>query len=108
MDYTNFFMVKGDTFAFGFEIEGVNDLENAFFSCKANRNDDTYAFQKALGDGIYKVADGKYGVRVAPDDTANIEAGLYYYDLQIQVNLDIFTVFIGQLEIVEGITTEGE
>ena len=105
MTYTNFSMVKGDTFALGFEIEGATDLENAYLSCKANRNDDSYVFQKSLGDGIYKVSDGKYGVRVAPEDTENIDAGLYYYDLQIQINLDVFTVFIGQLEIVEGITT---
>lgn len=107
MKLTNLSMVKGDTLAFGFEIEGVDDLENAYFSCKANKGDDVYIFQKSLGNGIYKVDNGKYGVRVPPPDTKNIEAGNYYYDLQIQVNLDVYTVLIGKLEIVEEITIEG-
>ena len=107
MKFTNLSMVKGDTLAFGFEVEGVDDLENAFFSCKANRGDDVYIFQQSLGNGIYKIDNGKYGVRVPPAATKGIEAGNYYYDLQIQVNLDIFTVFIGTLEIVQEITTEG-
>lgn len=107
MEFTNLSMVKGDTLAFGIEIEGVDDLENAFFSCKANKEDETYIFQVSLGNGIYKTDSGKYGVRVAPADTKNVEAGTYYFDLQIQVNLDIYTVLIGRLEIIEQVTTEG-
>lgn len=106
MKYTNLSMVKGDTLAFGIEIEGVDELENAFFSCKANKADEDYTFKKSLGDGIYKVDSGKYGVRVAPADTKELEAGDYYYDLQIQVNLDVYTVLIGRLEIVQEITAE--
>ena len=104
MDFTNFSMVKGDTFAFGIEIDGVDTLEAAFFSVKKNKYDNSYAVQKSIGDGIYQVDDGVYGVRVAPDDTKNLDAGFYYYDLQIQVNLDVFTVLIGELEIVEEVT----
>ena len=107
MKYTNFSLVRGDTLAFGFEVEGVADLENAFFSCKKNKDDENYAFQQSLGNGIYKVADGKYGVRIPPSDTQNIEIGQYYYDLQIQVNLDVYTVLLGRLNIVEGVTREG-
>lgn len=107
MNFNNISMVKGDTLAFGIEIEGVDELENAYFSCKKNKNDNNYVFQKTLGGGIYKVANGKYGIRVDPNDTKNVEAGLYYYDLQIDINLDVYTVLIGQLEIVEEITREG-
>ena len=106
MNYSNISMVKGDTLAFGIEIEGVSTLESAYFSCKKNKDDENYIFQKSIENGIYKVADGKYGIRVAPEDTKNVDAGIYYYDLQIQVNLDIYTVLIGQLEIVEEITEE--
>lgn len=105
MNYTNLSMVKGDTLSFGIEIEGVDELENAFFSCKANKGDEDYIFQKSLNDGVFKIENGKYGIRVAPQDTEGIEAGIYYYDLQIQVNLDVFTVLIGRLEIVQDITT---
>lgn len=107
MKYTNFSMVRGDTLAFGFEIEGVDDIENAYFSCKKNKDDTDYTFQKSLGDGIYKVEDGKYGVRIPPSATNDVEIGQYYYDLQIQVNLDIYTVLIGRLNIVQEVTKEG-
>lgn len=107
MNFTNLSMIKGDTLAFAIEIEGVDDLENAYFSCKANKGDTGYIFQKSLGNGIYKIDNGKYGVRVAPIDTKNVDAGQYYYDMQIQVNLDIFTVLIGRLDIEQEITTEG-
>lgn len=106
MNYTNFSMVRGDTFAFGFEVEGGAELEAAFFSVKKNKSDSEYAVQKSLGAGIYAAEPGKYGVRVAPEDTRDLEPGFYYYDLQIQIGLDVFTVLIGEIEIVEEVTTE--
>lgn len=92
-------MTRGDTLAFGLEFEGLDqDLETAFFSCRKNHTDDL-AFQKSLGNGIYKVADGQYGVRVAPSDTKYLNPGKYYYDLQIGVNGDVFTILKGILEL---------
>lgn len=106
MKFNNISMVKGNTLAFGIEIEGVDTLENAYFSCKKSKSDSNYIFQKSLGNGIYKKEDGKYIVRAVPEDTENVIPGTYYYDLQIQVNLDVYTVLIGQLEIVEEVTEE--
>lgn len=106
MNKTNLEMVRGDTLAFGFEIEGVADIDTAFFSVKLNADEDDYIIKKSIGDGIAKVEDGKYSVRVAPEDTYNIPIGKYYYDLQIGVNGDIFTVLIGTLDIEADITRE--
>lgn len=104
---TNLAMVRGDTFAFGVEIEGLNqDLDTAYFSCKKSAKDTNYIFQKTIADGISKAATGKYRVRVAPADTKDIDAGSYRYDLQIGVNGDIFTVLKGELAITEDITRE--
>lgn len=105
MKDTNLTMVKGDTLAFGVEIEGLDhDLATAYFSCKKDPNDDEYVFQKELNDGISKVETGKYRVRVAPADTASLEIGDYYYDLQIGVNSDIYTILRGKLTIEYEIT----
>lgn len=104
---TNLAMIRGDTFAFGVEIEGLDqDLETAYFSCKKSANDTEYIFQKTITDGISKVETGKYRVRVAPTDTKDIKAGSYRYDLQIGVNGDIFTVLKGEIAIMEDITRE--
>ena len=91
-------LTRGDTLSFGFEIEGVDNLETAFFTCKKDINDNVNLFKKSLGNGITKTDDG-YVVRVAPADTKNAEIGKYFYDLQIGVNNDIFTVLKGVLEL---------
>lgn len=107
IDNTNIAMVRGDTLAFAVEIEDLDqDLDTCFFSCKSDPSDTEYVFQKSLDNGIEKESIGKYKVRVAPEDTENVEPGKYYYDLQIGLNSDIYTVLKGQLEIVFDITRE--
>ena len=102
----NMNMIRGDTLAFGFAVEGVTDIDKAFFSVKNAKDDGEYILQKSLNNGIVKVEDGKYSVRVAPSDTHDLEAGSYYYDLQLGVNGDIFTVLYGTLKIEADITRE--
>lgn len=103
-DY-NITLVRGDTLAFGLEFEGLEqDLSSAYFSCRTSFQADTYAFQKSLGDGIEKVETGKYRVRVAPEDTVNLEPGSYYYDLQIGANSDVYTILRGALELLPDVT----
>ena len=104
----NLSMVRGDTLAFGIEIEGnTQDLDSAFFSVKQDIDSDQYLFRKSLGYGITKVGIGdnfiQYRVRVAPEDTENIEDGNYYYDLEIGLNGDIFTVLRGVLTILKAV-----
>lgn len=103
----NFELIKGDTLAFEFDIEDFNDdLASCYFSCKRNINDDNYAFQKTLDNGITKIETGKYKVRVAPEDTKTLSTGRYYYDLQIGVGEDIYTILTGQINLKEEITGE--
>lgn len=103
-------MVKGDTLSFGVKIldeEGNafdQDLDTAVFSCKSNRTDDQYVFQKLLSDGISKTGAGEYVVRVPPEDTADAQAGKYFYDFEIGVNGDKFTILHGVLELEQDIT----
>lgn len=102
----NLSMVRGDTLAFGFEVQGVDQLDTAFFSCKINADDDQYVFQKSLNDGISMVRTGQFRVRVSPADTEDVEVGSYYYDLEIGANGDIYTILKGRLKIEQDITKE--
>lgn len=102
----NISMVRGNTLSFAFEVEGIDSLDTAYFSCKINSDDQNYVFQKSINNGISLVEDGKYRVRVAPQDTENIEVGYYYYDLEIGANGDIFTILRGRLKIDQDITRE--
>lgn len=106
----NLSMIKGDTFSFTVQIIGLQEnLSEAYFSCKKNKSDETYVFQKSLGDGI-EVAETTtdyiaYQVTVAPTDTNSIEAGKYYYDLQITTaEGDVFTPLNAVLTIIEDVT----
>lgn len=105
----NLKMVRGDTLSFGVEIGGITeDLDSAFFSVKKDIDSSDFIFQKSLSDGIWKEETGEdsvlYGVRIAPEDTADVVPGNYYYDLQIGLNDDVFTVLLGVLTIEQDVT----
>lgn len=110
---TDITAVRGDTIALGVELydeDGeliTDDLDAAYFSCKKNQTDNNYEFQKTLGSGITKVETGKYRVRVAPEDTDNLDVGTYYYDLEIHINDDVYTPLKGKLKLEQDITREG-
>ena len=96
-------MVKGDTLAFGVEVQDQNDqpinVDGAGFIAKKNYNDVTALFDVTLGSGITKVADGVYSVRVAPSATADAEAGRYFYQFKVEKNNDVYTIMRGIIEL---------
>lgn len=96
-------LTRGDTLSFGVEIDGVDELDTAFFTCKKDVNESTVLFQKSLNNGIVKQGNA-YAVRVAPADTKDAEIGKYFFDLQIGVNDDVFTILKGILEITYEVT----
>ena len=97
-------VTRGDTISFGIEIEGLEqDLDTAFFTCRKNYTDPPI-FQKSLEGGITKQETGKYVVRVAPEDTKDIEPGQYHYDLEIGANGDVYTILKGILEFEQDVT----
>lgn len=100
----NLEMTKGDTLSFGVKIKNLGQaLESAYFTVKNNFDDDTVLFQKTLENGVViDHIDGNdyyYKVRIAPEDTANLEPKKYYYDLEINVNDDTFTILKGILDV---------
>lgn len=96
----NITMVRGDTLSFGMVLEQLDqDLDTAFFTVKESYSNDDYVVQKSLNNGITKLETGKYCVRVAPEDTAKLEVKKYFYDLQVGVNGDVFTIIKGVLEL---------
>lgn len=103
-------MVRGNTLAFSFELVGLGQsLDAAYMSCKADLADSEYAFQKTLGDGIEAgETAGTYDVRVAPEDTAELAPGRYFYDLTVHANNDVKTLMLGALLLVQGTTEPAE
>lgn len=107
-------MVKGDTMSFGFQIQGLGDQrpDEIHFTCKQDLEDENYIFERTLDNGVsFRGYDQEtdtltYGVRVPPEATENLQDGIYYYDLQLDINGDILTLMKGRLSI-EWQTTHG-
>lgn len=103
-------MSRGDTLSFGIQVYDETggpfgqDLEHVYFTCKSNRSDARFLFKKSLSDGVSKMGQGAYTVRVAPIDTASAKPGKYFYDLEIGCNGDVFTVMRGVLELMQDVT----
>lgn len=105
----NLIYFRGDTIAFNFKVNGISNLDSAYFTCKENTEDTTIPIlQKSLEDGISKIEDGLYAVRISPEDTEKLKSGIYYYDLQIETKPDKFTIMSGILSLKQDITTPKE
>ena len=107
MQDQNITMVKGDTLAFNVEVYDENydpiEVTSAFMTCKKMPTSEEYVFQKSLGDGITQ-QDSLMTVRVAPADTAETDAGEYYFDFQIGFDNDVFTIMRGILSLEQNVT----
>lgn len=99
--------VRGDTFIMILNFENLdNAITGMYFSCKTSPLSTSYIFQKTLNDGITLLSDGSYQIKAVPNDTANATGNDYYYDVQVTIGTDIYTILIGKLTIVQDITKE--
>lgn len=107
MEYQNITMIKGDTLAFNVEVFDENyepiAIDSAHFTCKERPSQAESVFQKSIGNGISQ-SDGIITVRVAPEDTREVDEGRYFYDMEIGVGDDIYTIMIGILTIEQDVT----
>ena len=106
-------MVRGDTCSFAFQLKGLEGErpEAVYFTCKSSVEDTTPLFQLTLDNTIDERSYDPetdiitYSVRIPPDKTAGVDPGRYYYDLEVQVNADVFTLMRGRLAIDYDVTT---
>lgn len=109
MDDYNMSMVAGDTLAFAVEIEGqdADTVTAATFCAAGDLEAGVLAFEKTLGDGITYAGQmddcAIYNVSTDPEDTENLEPGIYYYQLKLEYAPDVFTVAKGILKIERSI-----
>jgi len=110
----NIAMVKNDTMAFGFQIKGLEGQTptEIYFTAKNNVKSDDYLFQRSLENGItldnYDPSSDTltYKCRIDPESTLNVNVGQYYYDLEIHINRDTFTLLKGNLFIDWEVTSK--
>ena len=101
--------VQGDSLVFALEFESYDDdgdiidLSSAFFTVRG-AFDGEIICQASLNSGIAKEEPGVYSVRLSPEQTANLEPGNYYYDLQVGLGDDVFTIVTGVLQSIPSVT----
>ena len=101
----DFTMVRGDTFAFQVTISGLSaEVTSIYLTAKKRGADGAAVFQKSLEDGITPAGTNVWNIRVAPEDTADVAAGRYVYDLQIGIGADVYTVLMGTLQLTQDVT----
>ena len=107
MEYQNITMTKGDTVSFNVEVRDdygdVVTVDTADFTCKKRFHGEEVVFHKYLNSGITQ-ADGLLLVRIAPEDTADLDEGLYFYDMQIGLGADRYTILKGVLTIEQNVS----
>jgi len=102
MENQNITMVRGDTLSFNVQIIDENGdpmaVDTAYFTCRKKATGGEDVFRKSLGSGIVQ-ENMLMTVRVAPEDTQNIDEGQYFYDFNVGIGDDVFTIMIGTLSI---------
>lgn len=107
-------MVRGDTFAFDLRLNDVEpeSVKAIYFTAKKKQTlpDSDAIFQKTIGDGITQDEEDiqLWHVRVAPEDTTNVASGGYYYDIQVNIEDDVYTLFGGKIDIQQDTTARRE
>ena len=102
-------MIRGDTLNIQFEIEADEPINyasedfNVTFSVKQAATDNAYVFQKHKS-AVTEIDENTFVLRVAPEDTESLTPGYYYYDLQLNIKTDVFTIALGYLQIIRDIT----
>ena len=105
-------MVKGDTLAFNFQVQGLDGATPAsiYFTCREKPESENYYFQRSLSNGITLIDrdaesdTNTYSVRVRPEETEELSAGRYFYDLQMTVENDVLTLMKGRINIEWDVT----
>ena len=95
----NIIMDRGDTLSFTATFDNVETLDEATFAVKASKDAATDIVSLEIGDGITKVEDGVYKIRLDPTDTAELAPGRYWYKFRVGIDDDVYTVLKGVLTL---------
>lgn len=106
-------MIRGDTMSFSFQLKGLEGQrpEDIKFTCKETIEDAEPLFTCVLNESITEISYDPekdlltYRVRVRPYQTAELDLGRFFYDLELKVNGDIITLMTGRFSLEPEITT---
>lgn len=108
-------MIRGDTLTMQIRVSDEDDsylnLTSAaiIFMAKENITDDDLdaKIAKSVGSGITidEATNGLFTVVLSPSDTEDLDAGNYYYDIEVtDASSNVYTVMIGLLTLIADVT----
>lgn len=107
----NIDMVRGDTLAFNFQLQGLEGVTPFIvFSCAEHYNDDPiFTANTSVGDIARIDYDATtdtatYSVVISPNKTKTMDLTRYYYDLELRTSDTVVTLMRGRLTLVYGVT----
>ena len=110
--YQDIDIVKGDTLAFNFEIQGLEGAApTIIFTCRDHYDDDLPLFTASTdNDGIEIAAYNAvtdittFSLWVDPTKTKELDLARYYYDMELRLGDDVITLMRGRLTLVYEVT----
>ena len=108
---TNINIIRGTTNAFGVRIESsdgepymLQSGEKIIFGVKLNTENSDYDIVKTVTVADY--TDGAYNINLAPEDTAGLNFGRYYYDVGVQTADGDYYMIIpcSEFNVLENVT----
>lgn len=99
----NIEMVRGDTLSFNFIISGAEGTPTFTFAV-ADEYGDSPVITSTSGDGIeLEETEGDnnlYSVTIRPAQTSGLNTGLYYYNLVMYLDGEVYTLMRGEFNIL--------
>lgn len=96
-----FSVKQGDQFSFTVTFTNLTeDLTTFNLGVKLDYSTQML-IQKSLGNGITKIATGKYKIDFTPEETAALQPNYYVYDLRMSLEDIVYTPLYGYLIIQE-------
>ncbi len=96
----NIKMFRGNTFYKIIKTKYEGNIDKIFFT--ARNEDDAAKICKSLNKGITKIGNKNvYNLTLLPDDTNDLEIGVYEYDIEIHINDFVDTIFFGNLTLLK-------
>lgn len=85
----------------------LSSTDQIYFTMKKGTNGNAVV-KKSINNGIKLEDDGYYHITMYPEDTQDLSAGNYVYDIQLNLNLTnlfVKTLIEGEITLLQDITT---
>lgn len=99
--HKNYVVKKGDEFTFNVSFNNLSTPpDDILFGLKEDYENENYDFLTTLSNGIIKISDYKYTIRIPASKTKELPFENYNFDLRYRIGETIKTPFYGRLTLV--------